>query len=41
MVETKVSQIIAVLYKTKNVRDVQAVRTLYQSLVEPYISYLL
>ena len=38
-VETKVSKHIAVLYKTKNVLDVQAVRTLYQPLVEPYKSY--
>ena len=39
MVETKVSKSIAVLYKTKDVLDIQALRTLYQSLVEPYMSY--
>ena len=36
-VETKVSKSIGVLYKTKDVLDIQALRTLYQSLVEPYI----
>ena len=34
-VETKVSRGIAILYKTKSVFDIQALRTLYQSLVEP------
>ena len=34
-VETKVSRGIAILYKTKYVLDIQALRTLYQSLVEP------
>ena len=38
-VETKVSTSIGVLYKTKDVLDIQALRTLYQSLVEPYMSY--
>ena len=38
-VETKVSKSIGVLYKTKDVLDIQALRTLYQSLVEPYMSY--
>ena len=38
-IETKVSKSIAVLYKTKDVLDIQALRTLYQSLVEPYVSY--
>ena len=38
-VETKVSKSIADLYKTKDVLDIQALRTLYQSLVEPYMSY--
>ena len=38
-VETKVTKSIAVLYKTKDVLDIQALRTLYQSLVEPYMSY--
>ena len=36
-VEPKVSK--GVLYKTKDVLDIQALRTLYQSLVEPYMSY--
>ena len=35
----KVSKSIAVLYKTKDVLDIQALRTLYQSLVEPHMSY--
>ena len=38
-VETKVSKSLAVLYKTKGVLDIQTLRTLYQSLVEPYMSY--
>ena len=38
-VETKVSKSIGILYKTKDVLDIQALRTLYQSLVEPYMSY--
>ena len=38
-VETKVSKSIAVLYKTKHFLDIKALRTLYQSLVEPYMSY--
>ena len=38
-VETKVSKSVGVLYKTKDVLDIQALRTLYQSLVEPYMSY--
>ena len=38
-VATKVSKSIGVLYKTKDVLDSQALRTLYQSLVEPYMSY--
>ena len=38
-VETKVSTSIGVLYKTKDVLDIQALRTLYQLLVEPYMSY--
>ena len=38
-VETKVSKSIGVLYETKDVLDIQALRTLYQSLVEPYMSY--
>ena len=38
-VETKVSKSIGVLYKTKDVLNIQALRTLYQSLVEPYLSY--
>ena len=38
-VETKVSKSIGVLYKTKDVLDIQSLRTLYQSLVEPYKSY--
>ena len=38
-VETKVSKSIGVLYKTKDVIDIQALRTLYQSLGEPYMSY--
>ena len=38
-VEKKVSKSIAILYKTKDVLDIQALRTLYQSLVEPYMSY--
>ena len=38
-VETKVSKRIAVLYQTKDVLDIYALRTLYQSLVEPYMSY--
>ena len=31
---------IAVLYKTKDVLDIQALRMLYQSLVEPYVLFL-
>ena len=38
-VETKVSKSIAVLYKTKDVLDIQALRTLYQLLVEACMSY--
>ena len=38
-VETKVSKSIGVLYKTKDVLDIQALCTLYQSLVEPYMCY--
>ena len=38
-VETKVSKSIAVLCKTKDVLDIQVLRTLYQSLDEPYMSY--
>ena len=38
-VETKVSKGIAYLYKTKDVLDIQALRMLYKSLVEPYMSY--
>ena len=38
-VETKVSKSIGVLYQTKDVFDIQALRTLYQSLVEPYMAY--
>ena len=38
-VETKVSKSIGVLYKRKDFLDIQALRTLYQSLVEPYMSY--
>ena len=34
-VETKVSKSIAVLYQTKDVIDIQALRMLYQSLFEP------
>ena len=37
--ETKVSKGIAVLYKTKDVLDIHASSTLYQSLVEPFMSY--
>ena len=36
-VETKVSKGIAVLYKTKDVLDIEPLRMLYQSLVEPCI----
>ena len=39
MVETKVSKSIAVLYKTMHVLDCQALHILYQSLVEPHMSY--
>ena len=39
MVETKVSKSISVLYKTTHVLDCQALHTLYQSLVEPHMSY--
>ena len=39
MVETKVSKSIEVLYKTMNVLDCQALHILYQSLVEPHMSY--
>ena len=39
MVETKVSKSIAVLYKTMHVLGFQALHTLYQSLVEPHMSY--
>ena len=39
MVETKVSKSIAVLYKTTHVLDCQALHILYQSLVEPHMSY--
>ena len=39
MVETRVSKSIAVLYKTMYVLDCQALHTLYQSLVEPHMSY--
>ena len=39
MVETKVSKSIAVLYKTMQVLDCQALHILYQSLVEPHMSY--
>ena len=38
-VETKVSKSIAGLYKTKDVLNIQALRTLYQSLVELTMSY--
>ena len=38
-VETKVSKSIGILYKTKDILDIQALRMLYQSLVEPYMSY--
>ena len=36
---TVMSKSISVLYKTKDVLDNQTLRTLYQSLVEPYMSY--
>ena len=39
-VETKVSKSIAVLYKTKDVLDVLALLTLYQSFVEHYVLLL-
>ena len=39
MVETKLSKSIAVLYKTMHVLVCQALHTLYQSLVEPHMSY--
>lgn len=39
MVESKVSKNIAVLYKTRHVLDCQALHTLYNSLVEPHMSY--
>ena len=39
LVETKVSKSIAVLYKTMHVLDSQALHLLYQSLVEPHMSY--
>ena len=39
MVETNVSKSIAVLYKTMHVLDCHALHTLYQSLVEPHLSY--
>ena len=39
-VETKVSKCVAVLYKTKDVLDIQALRTLYQSLVDIYVLLL-
>ena len=38
-VETKVSKGIGVLNKTKDVLNIQALRTLYQSLVEPFTIY--
>ena len=40
MVDTNVSKSIAILYKTKDVLDIQALRTLYQSVVEPYVLLL-
>ena len=39
-VVTKASKSIGVLYKTKDVLDIQALRTLYQSLVEPCVLLL-
>ena len=38
-VETKVSKSIAVLYKIMHVLDCQALHILYQSLIEPHMSY--
>ena len=39
MVETKESKTVAVLYKTMHVLDVTQLHILYQSLVEPHMSY--